>query len=329
MKRLGIYFFYDKDGIVDDYVPYFLQSFKPFCEEVCVVVNGLLTDDSKKVLEENCNKLLIRENIGFDSGAYKHAIEHYGYDKIREYDELILANFTMYGPIFSPQEMFDKMDKNDCDFWGITEFPSVDTYFAGVKINRHVQSYFIDFKKKILNSEDFVEYWKTLKTATNYEEAIAFHELRTTAFYEDRGYKSTCYVSPEKYTAKLEQAINKKGYSYLYYTIQQIEEDRMPFIKRKIFSIEKNCFVWDIENGVINLLDYIKNNTDYDINLLHKNVKRTMFADVKFANIFVRFLSILICKNFIFWKRKHYKNKLKKIKPIFHLIQKYKKELNY
>ena len=221
MKRLMIYFVYDKDGIVDDYIPYFLKSFKPFCEEICVVVNGLLTNDSKKVLEENCNTLLMRENVGFDSGAYKHAIEYYGYEKIRGYDELILANFTMFGPIFSPQEMFEKMEKSDCDFWGITEFPSVDSSFAGVKINRHVQSYFIDFKKKILNSEDFVEYWQTLKTVTNYEEAIAFHELRTTSFYESKGYKSDCYVSPEKYTAKLEHAINKKGYPYFYYTIHK------------------------------------------------------------------------------------------------------------
>lgn len=56
MKRLMIYFFYDKDGIVDDYIPYFLKSFKPFCEKICVVVNGLLTNDSKKVLKEIANK---------------------------------------------------------------------------------------------------------------------------------------------------------------------------------------------------------------------------------------------------------------------------------
>ena len=30
MKRLGIYFFYDKDGVVDDYIPFFLRQLKPF-----------------------------------------------------------------------------------------------------------------------------------------------------------------------------------------------------------------------------------------------------------------------------------------------------------
>ena len=235
MQRLMIYFVFDKDGIVDDYIPYFLQSFKPFCKEICVVVNGFLTEDSRKKLDVNCNNLLIRENTGFDSGAYKYAIEYYGYEKIKEYDELILANYTMFGPIFSPQEMFEKMANSDCDFWGITEFPPIDAYFAGVKIDRHVQSYFINFKKKIINSEDFVEYWRTVKTATNYEEAIAFHELRTTPYYENKGYKLSCYISAEKYSAKLLQEMKKQGYVYFYYIGQQIKEDRMPFIKRKIF----------------------------------------------------------------------------------------------
>lgn len=320
MKRLMIYFFYDKDGKVDDYVPYFLQSFRPFCEEICVVVNGFLTDDSKIKLEEKCNKLLIRENIGFDSGAYKHAIEHYGYDKIKKYDELILANFTMFGPIFSPQEMFDKMDESDCDFWGITEFPSVNFYFAGVKIDRHVQSYFINFKKKIINSDDFIEYWLTLKTATNYEEAVAFHELRTTSYYENRGYKSTCYIPPEKYTAKLEYAINELSYPYFYYIAQQVKEDRMPFIKRKIFTVKKNCIMHEIKNNATCLLDYIRQNTDYNVGLIIENLKRTEFFGITFISLCHRLLAIIFCRIFIFWKKKHYKNKLKAVKSLFQLI---------
>lgn len=40
MNRIGIYFFYDKDGIVDDYVPYFLEKLKPFCRRLVVVASG-------------------------------------------------------------------------------------------------------------------------------------------------------------------------------------------------------------------------------------------------------------------------------------------------
>ena len=46
MKRLLIYFFWDKDGIVDDYIPHMLKSFRPFATELCVVVNGEITDET-------------------------------------------------------------------------------------------------------------------------------------------------------------------------------------------------------------------------------------------------------------------------------------------
>ena len=37
IKRLVIYFFYDKDGIVDRYVPYMLEDMKKNCSELFVV----------------------------------------------------------------------------------------------------------------------------------------------------------------------------------------------------------------------------------------------------------------------------------------------------
>ena len=42
-KRLILYFMYDKDGIVDDYVPYMLRELKKNSTEILVVCNGKLT----------------------------------------------------------------------------------------------------------------------------------------------------------------------------------------------------------------------------------------------------------------------------------------------
>ena len=39
-KRLGIYFFYDKNGIVDRYIPYFLEDFKKNLTDLLIVSNG-------------------------------------------------------------------------------------------------------------------------------------------------------------------------------------------------------------------------------------------------------------------------------------------------
>ncbi len=47
-KRLAIYFFYDRRGIADRYVPYFLDDLKKNVSEIFIVCNGRLQEDSRK-----------------------------------------------------------------------------------------------------------------------------------------------------------------------------------------------------------------------------------------------------------------------------------------
>ena len=118
MKRAGIYFFYDKDGIVDSYVPYFINGLHEVVDYIVVVVNGKLNAEGRKVLSECADDLFVRENVGFDAWAYKDAIEYIGWDQLLAFDELVLANFTIFGPVFPFGEVFDRMDKIECDFGG-------------------------------------------------------------------------------------------------------------------------------------------------------------------------------------------------------------------
>ena len=47
-KRLAIFFFYDRGGIVDSYVPYLLEDLKKNVSEIFVVCNGKLKEEGKK-----------------------------------------------------------------------------------------------------------------------------------------------------------------------------------------------------------------------------------------------------------------------------------------
>ena len=44
---MAIYFFYDKDGIVDGYVDYFLEDLKKNLDRLIVVCNGKLTSEGR------------------------------------------------------------------------------------------------------------------------------------------------------------------------------------------------------------------------------------------------------------------------------------------
>ena len=49
INRLGI-FFYDSDGVVDDYVPTLLAGFKPHFSEMTIVCNGKLNEAGQSIL---------------------------------------------------------------------------------------------------------------------------------------------------------------------------------------------------------------------------------------------------------------------------------------
>lgn len=272
-NRLGIYFFFDKDGIVGDYVTYYLEHIKPFCSELCVVVNEPLSIEGRKKLEKCCDTLLVRENFGFDSQAYKYAIEHYGYDKLKEYDELLLCNFTCYGPVYPFSEMFDEMAKRDCDFWGSGWYPRRDNLKVCEKqvtdyMPEHIMSFFMIIRNNMLSSNAFVSYWKNIQVPTTYAEAVAFNELVFTDYFSNKGFKGDTYISRQVSTKFKE---NIFAFSPIYAL-----EKRFPLVKRTIFKSDYSLQIYfGRGNQAIGTIEYLSENTDYDLNLIWDDLLRT------------------------------------------------------
>ena len=275
MNRLLIYFFYDKEGIVDDYVPYFLNAMRPFCSQMCVVVNGILTSESAEKIKKYTDNLILRKNIGFDSAAYKHVIESYGYDKLKEYDELICCNFTFFGPFFPLSELFEKMEnRSDLDFWGINRYPECDSKIANVPICEHIQSHFIAFRQSILKSETFKNYWDTLQIPTNYCEAVAFHELRCTPYFKEKGYRFDAFLNQSKY---LERNVN----SSVSKAFEQIRIDQSPILKRKALLFKNGCirFPQTSDDTFYDFFSFVQKNSTFPLRYIFQNIKRTTTKD--------------------------------------------------
>ncbi len=145
-KRLCIYFIYDKDGIIDDYIIYQLKDMKKNVLFLHCVINGTLTKEGKEKLEAIADEVFERENKGNDIGAYKAALEHIGWDTINLYDELILTNNTCFGPVYPFREVFDWAKRQDIELWGLTYGEKTDwlgttDYLHYNKDKIHIQSY--------------------------------------------------------------------------------------------------------------------------------------------------------------------------------------------
>lgn len=268
--RVILYFMYDKDGIVDDYVIYMLKSLKKVSGEILVVFNGKVSDAGRKKLEDVCVGLLERENEGFDVWAYKTGIEYYGFEKLVQYDELIMMNHTIMGPVFPLEEMFDAMGQKDLDFWGITKFHE---YSAGDPfgticygyIPEHIQSHFIAVRQRLLKSKDFQDYWREMPKINNYLEAVGFHEAIFTKKFADMGYKWDVYSDLGDFSHN----------PIICAPRELFEKTRCPIFKRRSFMQDyKNVIDETYGQATVEMYRYIEEYTNYDTNLIWDNILR-------------------------------------------------------
>ncbi len=278
-KRLIIYFIYDKQGIVDDYIFYMLDALKKNSSEIAIVCNGLLTDGSRQRLESYEDKLIVRENKGFDVWAYKSVLDDYGWKKIQEYDEVIMMNFTIMGPVYPLEEMFAEMNNRDLDFWGVSmfhEYKDGDP-FGTIELGYvpdHIQSHFIAVRNTMLSSDAFQSYWNNMQQIRNYKEAVGCHEAMFTRRFSERGFKWDVYA---------DMGLTYSNHPILLATKEMLIERRCPFFKRRLFMQNYDNVISDtMGQNAIETIDFIKNNTDYDVDMIWQNILRLENqADIK------------------------------------------------
>ena len=99
-NNICICVFYEKDGIVRNYVSYYIRALTEVASKIIVVVNGKISEEGLTTLKDFDNvEIIKRENKGLDFGAWKETIDKIGYENLKEYDNIILTNTTCYGPV--------------------------------------------------------------------------------------------------------------------------------------------------------------------------------------------------------------------------------------
>ena len=270
-KRLCIYFIYDKDGIIDDYIIYQLEDIKENVSFLHCVINGTLTKEDKRKLEAVADEVFERENRGNDIGAYKAAIEHIGWNKIGKYDELILMNNTCFGPVYPFKEVFDWAKERDVDIWGMTwdtksDWLGTNKYIHYNKKKYHYQSYFLTFRKPLMGGEFLKKFFEEIPNDAGYIMSGCAYEYAFPGYFEEHGYKSAVYCDDKE----------NLNYPLLHDPVRLLKKYRMPLFKKRSFFHHYT----DVMNNAggqatYELINYIENETDYDISLVWKSMLRT------------------------------------------------------
>lgn len=272
-ERLGIFFFYDKDGIADSYVSYLLQGMRESLKRLVIVCNGELSSEAYDEFEKYSSEIIVRENEGLDVGAYQEAMYHIGWENLGAYDELVIFNHTIMGPVYPFEEMFAEMNKRDVDFWGITKYgkESFDPfgYNPYGYIPEHIQSHFMVFRKNLLNSEAFQSFWKEMPVVKSYDESVGYFESAFTKKFADKGFKWDVYVDTDEYK-------DITTYPLIFYAKELIKNKRCPIFKRRMFFQSYKYVVANtVGQGAMELLEYLRDKNLYDVDMIWENLLRT------------------------------------------------------
>lgn len=265
IKRLGIFVFYDASGIVDLYVQKLLGSLLLELNKLVIVVNGKITDESRQKLEVYSNSIFIRENKGFDAGAYKEVfLKFMVNEEWQQWDEILLFNDTFYGPIFSWDIIFKRMQREEnIDFWGLSRYEGDIICNERNGYPSHIQSYFLVCRKRLTSSPFFEKFWNSFDYTISRGEATEQFEIRFTTYFTEKGFHGKAYMDV------CDKRIDMKPgcIPYIHYPCELLSELQFPVIKRTAITMDNF-----IKAG--QALEYIEKNTEYDIDLIFGHLER-------------------------------------------------------
>lgn len=175
--------------------------------------------------------------------------------KLSEMERLILMTDDILGPLYDLKPVFEKVFRENVDFWGIA------------KDNDVIFPYFLVFESGALRSECF---WKCLQECRGYFEFVK--NVRRNLLQE--GFHETYFISCDQYGSE------NMFHERLWETAEFLKVWNAPFVWKGIF--EKSDYTNGGDEIARNSFQYICENMDFDSNLLWDYLLHTkQVCDIK------------------------------------------------
>ena len=219
---------------------------------LCVVVNGEASNLQN--IERIADLVLKRENRGFDAGAYKYAMKNpIVARKINEFDELLLVNDSFLGPLCNLDSIFERMKDSKADFWGLS--------LVSNELFTHIQSYFLVFKKHVLNSGCLQEFFERFidENTEDFEYVLMTFENGLFNYLTDSGFTFDSY-----------------GHKPIYYSpydnpFEFLTIEKVPIVKKKFYTINN----YD-KSQADKVMQYVIDETSYPEEIIREFEKKSI-----------------------------------------------------
>lgn len=117
VRRVCLFAGYDRDGIVDDYVVDYVCELARHCDVYYLADGDMLPGELDKLAPYVVAAWAERHGE-YDFGSYSRLAKRVGWNRIAEYDELLLVNDSCY-LLRDLSDVFARMDARACDWWGL------------------------------------------------------------------------------------------------------------------------------------------------------------------------------------------------------------------
>ncbi len=184
-KRLAVFASYDKNGIVHDSVVTYLKKLRAVADAVVFVADNAADGEQRAKLDGLADIAVFAPHGEYDFGSYKRGIKLAREKGILDgCDELILCNDSCFA-VGDMTAAFADMEREACDFWGLSE---------NLDVERHLQSFFLVFKRAVFTSEPFGRFFDAVKREPDVLTVIRKYEIPLRKFFESAGFKGAALI---------------------------------------------------------------------------------------------------------------------------------------
>ncbi|MBJ8325324.1 rhamnan synthesis F family protein [Streptococcus pacificus] len=255
MNRLLLYVHFNKNNKLSPHVIYQLEKMKPLFSRIVFITNSMLKEQDKTTLQNKhlFDEFIQRENKGYDFAAWHDGMEKIGMDRLSDYDSITVMNDTCFGPLWDMEPYYKTYEDDDSvDFWGMTNHQAVKT--REVAIDEHLQSYFISFKKRIINSKVFKSFWNNVESYTDVQNVIDNYETKYTKLFTRAGFHYASILN----TVPLSDDFFHSNFTIHYPHV--LLDHKVPFVKIKTFDLTQHLSPY--------VLKEIEKISDYPVELI-------------------------------------------------------------
>jgi glycosyltransferase involved in cell wall biosynthesis len=218
---------YDDRSIVKESVHHYLQQLKlAGFDTVFISTSAAISASDLKRLANCCIRIISRDNKGYDFYSWKIGLEQYSH--YHDHAGLLLANDSVYGPLFPFGDIITRLENSDADIIGMTD---------NFRYYPHLQSYFIYFKRPVVLSKEFVNFFDDVRNLRFKRTVIRKYEVGLAKVFDKKFRLMALYPLEKMLNEGRNLNFNKSEIDPTFRLwASLIIEFKFPFLKKSLFK---------------------------------------------------------------------------------------------